>query len=113
MVVERTAFGTRLRNELNRQDISARELARRLRPDDPEGARRSVARWLAPRDRAVVPGKAKVAQIAAALGVDPSALSADDDEESDPVADLLRALRRVVRDDARAIIRAELQAGKA
>lgn len=98
MVVERTPFGRKLRDQLDRQSISVRELARRMQPDDPESARRNIARWLAPRASAVMPSRANVRAVAEALGVAPDELNGDDDdEESDPVATLMNALRRFVR----------------
>jgi transcriptional regulator with XRE-family HTH domain len=101
--MDRTPFGARLRAELDRQGISNRELARRLDPADPEGARRSIARWLAPRDRAVTPSRPNVAAIAAALGVQPEELQPeeDDDEESDLAATLVHTLKALMRHERR------------
>lgn len=76
-----TAFGKRLRAEMARQQVSVRELARRINPRDPEASRRTIARWLTPTDAAVNPSRASVRAVAAALGVDPSELV--DEEDSD------------------------------
>lgn len=95
MVTERTSFGQRLRRELDSQGVSVRELARRIRPDDPESGRRNIARWLAPRNRAVTPSRATINLVADVLGVDTKSLSADDEEDS-PVAALFHALEAYV-----------------
>jgi transcriptional regulator with XRE-family HTH domain len=100
--MERTPFGSRLRAELDRQRVSNRELARRLDPTDPEGARRSVARWLAPKGRAVTPSAPNIAAIAAALGVRPEDLEPEEDEEeSDLAMRMLEMIREVVRTEIR------------
>lgn len=78
----RTAFGQRLAAELDRQNVSARELARRMNPADPELQRRSIARWLAPVDAAVNPSPSSRANAAAALGLDVAEFAEDDEEEA-------------------------------
>jgi transcriptional regulator with XRE-family HTH domain len=78
----RTAFGQRLAAELERQNVSARELARRMNPADPVLQRRSIARWLAPVGSAVNPSPLSRANAAAALGLDAEAFSEDDEEEA-------------------------------
>lgn len=85
----RTAFGQRLAAELDRQNVSARELARRMNPGDPELQRRSVARWLAPLGKAVNPSPSSRAGAAVALGLDVSAFD-DEDEEVAPMAPFAR-----------------------
>ena len=86
-------FSKRLRIVLDREAVSARELGRRLRPDNHEVGRRTVARYL---NGTVAPSVTRREQIAVALGVSAEDL-ADDDEESDPVADLMRSLQALVR----------------
>ena len=76
-----TAFGKRLRAELAAQQVSVRELARRMNSSDPEGTRRTIARWLTPNADAVRPSRASVRAAAAALGVDPSMLMVEDDAD--------------------------------
>lgn len=73
----RSLFGEILRRELEAQQVSNRELARRLttgKPETLENTRRALIRYIRGE---VVPGKQARAQIAAALGVDP-AVFADD-----------------------------------
>lgn len=96
--MDRTPFGIRLRAELDRQHVSNRELARRLDPVDPERARRSIARWLAPRNRAVTPSRPNVVALATALGVRPEDLKPDeDDEEADLSIQLAQVIGALVR----------------
>lgn len=67
---------------MDRQQVSVRELARRLNHTDPEGARRTIARWLTSSvETAVNPSRASVRSVAEALGVDPASLASDDDDE--------------------------------
>lgn len=105
MVTERTSFGRKLRRSLDRQGVSVRELARRIRPDDPETGRRNIARWLAPVDRAVTPSRATINAVADVLGVDPAEL-ADDDEESDPAVTLVNLVKQIAANAAREAVRA-------
>lgn len=100
--IPRTEFGRNLRAELDARRVSVRELARRMQPDNPEGMRRNIARWLSPEETAVEPSAASVRATAAALGVAPEALAADEDEEE---AALYAPLSRAVRD----LVRAELR----
>lgn len=76
-----TSFGKRLRAEMNRQQVSVRELARRVNPADPEGQRRSIARWLSSSPEAVRPSRASVRAVADALGVTPEDLADEEDSE--------------------------------
>lgn len=94
-----TAYGRHLRAELNRQDVKVRELARRLRPDNPEQARRSIARWLTPEpESAVVPGRASRDSVTDALGLERGSLDDDlDEEDADVYAPLARAVQELVR----------------
>lgn len=105
---DRTSFGRRLRSELTKQDVSVRELARRLKPEDPESARRNIARWLAPRERAVTPGAATIARVAAELGVEPRELRGDDTDEDEArsmtLDDILRMrIRQIMREEQGAL----------
>lgn len=90
---------------LTEQNVSVRELARRMQPGDPEGMRRSVARWLSPTANAVNPSPASRKAVAQALGLPEDVFGdeGDDSEETDPVAALMTAIRRVVRDEIRSV----------
>jgi transcriptional regulator with XRE-family HTH domain len=93
----RSVFGEKLRGELARQDMSIRELARRLDPDNPQHTRRALHKWIAADPPA--PSKASRARVAGALGLDPAHFEEEDDEEDHQLArDLLALLRRVVSD---------------
>lgn len=75
---------------------SIRSLARTMANGDASRAdtyKRSLFKWMANGEPA--PSAASRALVARALGVEPSELE-DDDEESDPVADLMQALNRFV-----------------
>src|SRR4051812_27267918 len=88
----RTQFGAKLYNELERQGVTNRELARRLAPHDPSGMRRSVARWLAPADgNPVTPNESSRRAIEEALGLESGAL-ADEPDEDDLMTPLTRAI---------------------
>lgn len=77
-----TEFGRRLRDELDRQNLSVRALARRMQPDNPEPMRRNIARWLSPLpDSSVNPSTASAHAAASSLGVSVETLLPDDDEE--------------------------------
>lgn len=104
MVTERTSFGQRLRRQLDSKGVSVRELARRIRPDDPETGRRNIARWLAPRDRAVTPSRATINLVADALRIDSHELA--DDEEDDPAVALLNLVRQIAKQAALEAVRA-------
>lgn len=75
-----TTFGRKLRSELVRQDVSVRELARRISPRDFENQRRTIARWLTPSPEATTPSPASRRASATALGLDPTYFEEDDDE---------------------------------
>jgi transcriptional regulator with XRE-family HTH domain len=92
----RTNFGQKLRAELDRQQISVRKLGRTLDPQRPEVARRNLARWIGGYNQ---PSRLNRIAVAEALGVPAEAFLEDDDEEADPLVDLVRALRRVVREE--------------
>ena len=78
----RTEFGRRLREELDRQNLSVRALARRMQPDNPEPMRRNIARWLSPLpESAVNPSTASVRAAAGSLGVSVEELLPDEPEE--------------------------------
>jgi hypothetical protein len=70
-------------------------------PENIERARRNLIRWI---HGEIEPGRRSRHDVAHALGIDPSELE-DDDEEADPVAGLVNAIR--------ALVRAELQAAAA
>lgn len=93
------SFASRLRAEMTNQGLSIKGLARRIDPENVERARRNIHRWL---DEDITPQKAKRRDVAVALGLDEHALD-EDDEEADPVADLVNAVRDLV---------AELRAAK-
>lgn len=94
-VPRRTKFGQQVRHELDSQRMSIRKLARKLDPSNPEVARRSLARWIGGYNQ---PSRINRIAVAEALGLSRDALL-DDDEEADPLVDLLKALRRVVREE--------------
>jgi len=94
--LRRTVFGEKLRRELDRQDVSVRALARKLQPQQPEVARRNLARWIGGYNR---PTTAHRDAIADALGVSREQFAADDEEEDDPLVALMNAVRRVVREE--------------
>lgn len=93
---QRTIFGTRLRQELDRQRVSIRTLAKRLDSERPEVARRNLARWIGGYNS---PSRLNRIAVAHALGIPPEAFLEDDDEEEDPLVALMSALRRVVREE--------------
>lgn len=79
---------------------SIRGLSRVMGKGDPvrsETFKRSLFKWMAAGDPK--PSAVSKALVADALGIDPRELDEDDDEESDPVARLMSALRRVVREE--------------
>lgn len=93
---KRTRFGQELRSQLDRQRLSIRKLAKRLDPEQPDRARRNLARWIGGYNS---PSRISRIAVAEALGLPSDALLEDDDEEADPVVDLVRAIRRVVREE--------------
>lgn len=91
-----TQFGRALRAELDRADVSVRELARRWKPEKPEDARTNLHRYLSDNPgRAVTPGQRVRQEIAEALGLESSAFDAD---EEDAMAALMIGLRALVRE---------------
>lgn len=62
----RSQFGSLLRDALTSQGVSIRELARRLNPERPETARRSLIRYI---KGEVIPEQRNRDEIAAALGL--------------------------------------------
>jgi transcriptional regulator with XRE-family HTH domain len=102
MAMQPTRFQTRVRAELDAQRLSMRGLARRIDPDNVERARRNLIRWMYGETR---PSRLSRIDVARALGIDPSELEGDGDEEADPVVDLVNAIK--------ALVRAELQAAAA
>lgn len=93
--ITRTRFGDKLRAELDRQHLSVRKLARIMAPDHPEPMRRNLARWIGGYNK---PSRIHRVMVAEALGV-PVETFDEDDEEDDIVASLVKAIRRVVRDE--------------
>lgn len=89
-VTGRTGFASFLRLELDRQEISNRELGRRLDPENHERGRRTVQRALQGRFK---PARLTRVRICKALGVP---LPDEDDEEELAVA-LARFVRETVR----------------
>lgn len=89
------SFADRVREHMKTQGLSIKGLARRMDPENVERARRNLHRWL---DEGISPNRQSRREIADALGVDAPSLDGDDDEESDPVKDLMRALERWVDD---------------
>lgn len=94
-----TAFQGWLTGELERQDVTRRELARRLASEHRDGltqktfesSRRAIYKYL---NGEISPSEGTRVAIADALGVDPSLVPTDEDEEEDLyVALLLRAMR--------------------
>jgi transcriptional regulator with XRE-family HTH domain len=96
----RSAFGEKLRTELERRDMSIRQFSRMLDPSKPEQARRSLAKWIAAGPPN--PSKASRRLVAEALGLEPGHFD-EDDEEEDPememlVSALLNRIDRVVEE---------------
>jgi lambda repressor-like predicted transcriptional regulator len=76
----RSTFGDQLRAELERQEMSIRKLARRMNPDNPGIARRSLHKWIA----GTRPSPASRLVVAEALGVEASTTFPDSDDSEDP-----------------------------
>lgn len=87
-------FATRLRTHLDDQQVSVRELARRIAPDNLEPTRRRLNKYLAGE---ITPRPENRAEIAAHLGLEPDAFE-DEEEESDPVLLLLNRIHRDLQD---------------
>jgi transcriptional regulator with XRE-family HTH domain len=89
-------FANELRGELKDRDwpgSGISELARRLNPENPDYARRSIHRWLNGQN---YPQTAQRRQIAEALGLASDRFESEDDEEDEELSDLLFALDRFV-----------------
>lgn len=86
---QRLTFAARLRDTLDTQDVSVRELSRRLSPDNPEAQRPAIHRWL----RGKNPSRRSRRRVAEALGLPPDFFLADDEEEEDPLPSLDDFLR--------------------
>lgn len=78
--------------------MGVRTLARHIDPANPERARRALNKWLAGEHS---PSRSSRHTVEDALGVERGTLDSDDEEESDPVADLLHALKAFVRAELR------------
>lgn len=103
----RKTFARRLRVAIDDRNVSIRSVARTLNPESPETARSNLMRWLRGAHR---PSRTSRRAVAAALGLPADYFeSDDDDEESDPVADLITAIRVIMRDEARTLVRDELE----
>lgn len=89
-----TWFSTKLSAALEQRGLSTRAAAKLWRPEKPESARRSLIRYL---QGDVLPEPHTVAELADAIGVDREALTADEEEESDPMVVLMHAVRLLVR----------------
>lgn len=76
--------------------MSIRALARVLDPQRPDVARRNLARWIGGYNQ---PSRIHRVAVAEALGLPPEHFFDDDDEEADPVVDLMKVIRRVVREE--------------
>jgi transcriptional regulator with XRE-family HTH domain len=103
----RTLFGEILRQELDSQGVSIRELARRLTADEPEkieNTRRTLIRYM---QGEVQPGVQAREAIAEALSIDPQVFADDADRAAKrervldalaPLADVLLELAIEIRD---------------
>lgn len=89
-------YGKRLRTALEETGTSIYRLSRNMNPQQPESARSNIQRYLAGR---VLPGIESRHEIAEQLGRPELRSVPDDDEEADPVADLMSAIRRVVQSE--------------
>lgn len=86
----RLNFALKLRQAIDQQNVSVRQLGRTLNPLSPETGRSNLMRWLRGAHR---PSRTSRRAVAVALGL-PADYFDEDDEESDPVTDLMRALER-------------------
>lgn len=85
-------FAAKLEAQLREQNVTVRALSRRLRPDEPELARRSLHRYLAGR----VASPEMRRRICEALGIDPAALEPDEDSDEED-SDLFHAAYQLDR----------------
>lgn len=91
-----------LAGEMQRQNVSRREVARRLAAQHPKGVttetvetyRRAVRRYLDPESPMRPTDSTRIA-FAEAFGVDPDEVPSTEDEEEDLMAPLMRELRRL------------------
>ena len=90
---QRTRFGTDLRKHLDQRGMSLRALARALNQSQPEVARRNLARWIGGYNE---PSRLNRIAVARALGLPDETFLDEDDEEADPVVDLVNAVRDLV-----------------
>lgn len=103
------AFGRQLRAAMLKQNVSSRELGRRLASESltAPAARRSVMKYLR---GDVLPSPDRRGEIADALGVERDELSVDEDDEE---SDLFTALYTALRDIARHEVRVALERSEA
>lgn len=85
---------------MEQQNVSARELGRRLSPQAPENGRRMVTDYLSPTDP-VLPKRKRRRELAVLLGLEADAL--DDDEEQMASAIALRLMPSLVEGIADAL----------
>lgn len=90
-----TEYGSRLRKALDETGTSIYRLARVVNPQAPESARSNIQRYLAGK---VLPGAENRNELAAALER-PELMYAPDEEDRDPMAVFMDALRVVVREE--------------
>lgn len=86
-------YGKRLRVALDETGTSIYRLARVINPQSPESARSNIQRYLR---GAVLPGSENRHELAHALKRPELLHAPDDEEDRDPVTDLMNALRVMV-----------------
>jgi transcriptional regulator with XRE-family HTH domain len=84
-------FSALLHQEMNRQGVGVRELARRLNPDNPASAKRQLSKWRAGDH---LPSRENRQTIARALNLPERFFEDADDEEEDA---LIREVASLVR----------------
>lgn len=102
-------FSANLKGAMERLNVSRRELARRLYPDDPELGRSNVRRAL----RGIhEPTRPTVETYAAALEIEPDELLPDEDEQeaAQDVGQMLADLEARVRKLKRAVKKGQVRA---
>lgn len=99
----RFRFAVQLREAIDDKGVSIRSLSRQLNPANPESARSNLSRWLR---GSHMPSRTSRRTVATTLGLPADHFESDDDEESDPVADLLRDLYRVIDERVRQVVMA-------
>jgi hypothetical protein len=77
---KRLTFALQLRQAIDGQDVSVRELARRLNPENPEAPRSGLHKWLKGKH---VPSRSSRRTVAVALGLPADHFLDDDDTEED------------------------------